>query len=183
MFIHYLGVHFKMNKTTIIIAGLIAAFCFHSWKVQADDLTRLSPDCLENRKIRDLEYNKALMKDIIAGLKLDIDDQSYTEVTDRGLDAAHIIYGGKEMDEVYQSLQQQFIVASRGKPALFVRPAEAYLLYKQPDNTNVAVHLKLNNFKWEVVEKKKEKGNAINYKLLKCEKEYLKEKKEYYNKD
>ncbi|MBO0961137.1 hypothetical protein J1P26_15655 [Neobacillus sp. MM2021_6] len=172
-----------MKISTIMIAGLIVVFCLPALKFQAEDLPSLSADCLENRGKRDVEFNKAIMKDIITGLELDIDDQSYTEVTDRGLDAAHLIYGGKELDEVYQSLHQQFIVASRGKPSLFVRPLEAYLLYKQPDNTNVAVHLKLTNFKWEVVEKKKAKGNAINYKLLKCEKEYLKKKREYYNKD
>ncbi|EKN70713.1 hypothetical protein BABA_04709 [Neobacillus bataviensis LMG 21833] len=172
-----------MKITTIIIAGLIVSLGFPSLKFQADDLPRLSPDCLENREIRDVEFNKEIMKDIISGLELDIDNQSFTEVTDRGLDAAHLIYGGKELDEVYQSLHQQFIVASRGKPTLFVKPLEAYLLYKQPDNTNVAVHLKLNNFKWEVVEKKKAKGNAITYKLLKCEKEYLKKKRELYKKD
>jgi len=172
-----------MKKTTIIIAGLIVVLCFHSLKVLADDLPRLSSDCLGSMKNRDFHYNKAIMKDIISGLELDIDDQSYIEVTDRGLDAANIIYGGKEIDEYYQSLHQQFIVASRGKPTLYVKPLEAFLLYKQPDNMNVAVHLKLNNFKWEVIGKEKKIGNAVDYKLLKCEKEYLKKKREYYNND
>ena len=172
-----------MKKTTIIISVLFVLLFINSVKVQANELPRLSTECLENMKTRDVHYNKAIMKDIISGHDLDIDDQSYIEVTDRGLDAANLIYGGKEIDEYYQSLHKQFIVASRGKPILFVKPGEAYLLYKQPDNTNVAVHLKLNNLKWEVIEKKKEKGNAIEYKLLKCEKEYFKEKREYYNKD
>jgi hypothetical protein len=172
-----------MKKATIFIWGVIVLLCFNSLSGQADELPRLSIDCLESMKNRDVQYNKALMKDIIAGLELDIDDQSYIEVTDRTLDAANLIYGGKEIDENYQSLHKQFIVASRGKPTLFIKPGEAYLLYKQPDNTNVAVHLRLSNFNWEVVEKKKKEGNAIPYKLLKCEKEYLKEKRDYSNKD
>ncbi|MFZ7943552.1 hypothetical protein [Neobacillus sp. 19] len=172
-----------MKKTTIIFSGIVLLLCLNSFKSQADELPRLSPDCLENMKNRDMQYNKAIMKDISASHDLDINDQSYIEVTDRGLDAANMIYGGKEIDEYYQSLHQQFIVASRGKPTLFVKPGEAYLLYKQPDNTNVAVHLKLNDLKWEVIEKKKKKGDAIKYKLLKCEQDYMKEKKEYNSRD
>ncbi|WP_312470124.1 hypothetical protein [Neobacillus sp.] len=172
-----------MKKTTFIIAGLYVSLCFNSFNAQADVLPRLSTECIENMKNRDVHYNKELMKDIISSFNLDIDDHTYHEVTDRNLDAANLIYGGKDIDEYYQSLHKQFIVASRGKPTLFVKPSEAYLLYKQPDNTNVAVHLKLNNFKWEVIEKKKKGGNAVKYKLLKCEKEYLKEKREYNNND
>ncbi|MFL6557964.1 MAG: hypothetical protein ACJ8MO_17850, partial [Bacillus sp. (in: firmicutes)] len=112
---------------------------------------------------------------------LDIDSQNYLEVSDKDLDAAHLIYGGKEVDENYQSLHEQFIVASRGKPTLFVKHSKAYLLYKTPDNTNVAVHLKLTDLKWVVVGKKKKEGNVIHYNLLKCEKEYLKKKREYSN--
>lgn len=172
-----------MKKTAIIYSVLFVLLLINSVKVQANELPRLSIECLEKMKTRNVQYNKAIMEDIISGLGLDIDDQSYIEVTDRGLDAANLIYGGKEVDEYYQSLHKQFIVASHGVPSLFVKPGEAYLLYKQPDNTNVAVHLKLNNIKWKVIEKKEEKGNAISYKLLKCEKEYLQEKREYYNKD
>lgn len=172
-----------IKKTTTIIAVLFVSVCLCSIEANADELPRLSPDCIENMKNRDLTYNQALMKDIITGLELDIDDRSFIEVTDKGLDAANLIYGGKEIDEYYQSLHQHFIVASRGKPTLFIKPSEAYLLYKQPDNTNVAVHLKLSDLKWEVIEKKKKEGNAVNYKLLKCEKEYLKEKQQYSNKD
>jgi hypothetical protein len=174
---------FTVKKAASFLGGLFLVLCFHSLQVLAEDPPRLSSDCRENMKIRDVEYNKALMNDIIADLDLVIDDQIYIEITDKGLDAANIIYGGKEFDEYYQSLHKQFIVASRGKPTLFVKPAEAYLLYKQPDNTNVAVHLKLSDLKWEVIEKKKKQGNAIKYQLLTCEKDYMKEKKEYYNMD
>jgi len=168
-----------MKKITMIIWSLIILIC--PLNTRADELPRLSSDCLEGMKNRDEEFNKAIMKDIITGFGLDIDHQHYIEVSDKDLEAAHLIYGGKEVDENYQSLHEQFIVASRGKPTLFIQPAEAYLLYKQPDNTNVAIHLKLSDLKWVVVGKKKEEGKAIHYKLLKCEKEYLQKKREYSN--
>ena len=168
-----------MKKLAIILWSLIITLSpVHT---RAEDLPRLSSDCLEEMKNRDLLYNNAIMKDIISELSLDIDSQNYLEVTDKDLDAAHLIYGGKEVDENYQSLHEQFIVASRGKPTLFVKHAKAYLLYKTPDNTNVAVHLKLTDLKWVVVGKKKKEGNVIHYNLLKCEKEYLKKKREYSN--
>ncbi|WP_040209625.1 hypothetical protein [Neobacillus jeddahensis] len=172
-----------MGKILILIGGLFLPMFLYLLDVQGEELPRLSADCLKNMRNRDEQYNKTIMNDIITSLELDINEQSYIEVTDRGLDAANLIYGGKEIDEYYQSLHDQFIVASRGKPTLFIKPAEAYLLYKQPDNTNVAVHLKLATLKWEVVEKKRKEGNAIDYKLLKCEKDYIKEKKEYGKKE
>ncbi|WP_160719153.1 hypothetical protein [Bacillus sp. USDA818B3_A] len=168
-----------MKKLTLLIWGLFVILC--PMNIRAAELPRLSTECLEQIKYRDIKYNKSLMKDIITALNLDIDNQNYIEVSDKALEAAHLIYGGKEVDENYQSLHEQFIVASRGKPALFIKPKEAYLLYKQPDNTNVAVHLKLTDLKWEVVSKKKKEGDSIPYKLLKCEKDYLKEKREYFN--
>ncbi|MEH7415284.1 hypothetical protein V7266_08395 [Neobacillus drentensis] len=166
-----------MKKITIIIWGLI--ILIFPLNTQADELPSLSADCLEEMKNRDVEFNKAIMKDIISGLDLNIDNQNYIEVSDKDLDAAHLIYGGKEVDENYQSLHDQFIVASRGKPTLYIKPREAYLLYKQPDNMNVSVHLKLTDLKWVVMEKDKKEGNSVPYKLLKCEKEYLKKKREY----
>jgi len=166
-----------MKKMTILMWSLFVTLC--PLNTRAEDLPRLSSDCLEEMKNRDFLYNKAVMRDIINELGLDIDSQNYLEVSDKDLDAAHLIYGGKEVDENYQSLHEQFIVASRGKPTLFVKPSEAYLLYKKPDNTNVAVHLKLTDLKWVVVGKKKKEGNAIHYKLLKCEKEYIKKKREF----
>jgi hypothetical protein len=166
-----------MRKISILLWSLFVILCPLS--THAEDLPRLTSDCLEEMENRDLLYNKAIMKEIIAKLGLDIESQNYLEVTDKDLDAAHLIYGGKEVDENYQSLHMQFIVASRGKPTLFVKPTEAYLLYKQPDNTDVAVHLKFSDLKWVAVGKKMQEGNIVHYKLLKCEKEYLKKKREY----
>ena len=161
----------------MVIWSLLIVLC--PLNTHADELPRLSANCLEEMKNRDVQYNKEIMEDIITELGLNIDNQKYIEVSDKDLDAAHLIYGGKEVDENYQSLHEQFIVASRGKPTLYVKPREAYLLYKQPDNTNVAVHLKLSDLKWVVVGKKKKEGNIVHYKLLKCEKEYLQKKREY----
>ncbi|MEH7119577.1 hypothetical protein V7128_19485 [Neobacillus vireti] len=166
-----------MKKVTMAIWSLLIILC--PLNTLADELPRLSTNCLEEMKNRDVQYNKEIMEDIITELGLNIDNQKYIEVSDKDLDAAHLIYGGKEVDENYQSLHEQFIVASRGKPTLYVKPREAYLLYKQPDNTNVAVHLKLSDLKWVVVGKKKKDGNIVHYKLLKCEQEYLKKKREY----
>lgn len=168
-----------MKKISIMFWSLMIILC--PLNTQADELPRLSSDCLEDMQNRDETYNKAIMKDIISELGLDIDNKKYIEVTDKDLDAAHMIYGGKEVDENYQSLHKQFIVASRGKPTLYVKPKEAYLLYKQPDNTNVAIHLKLTDLEWVVAGKQKKEGNSVHYKLLKCEKEYLKKKQEYFN--
>lgn len=166
-----------------MVCGVFTMLACFSFKGEAEELPRLSTECLEKMKNRDIQYNQALMKDIISNLDLDIDDQSYIEVQDKSLDAANLIYGGREIDEYYQSLHKQFIVASRGKPTLFIKPGIAYVLYKQPNNMDVAVHLKLSNYEWVVVEKKKKEGNAIPYKLLKCEREYLKEKRDFSNKD
>jgi hypothetical protein len=55
---------------------------------------------------------------------------------------------------------------------------EGYFLYKEPDNTNVMVKIRLSDSKWEVLEEKKVKGNEIEYKPLKCEKDYLKKRNE-----
>ncbi|WP_052737827.1 hypothetical protein [Bacillus sp. SA1-12] len=43
-------------------------------------------------------------------------------------------------------------------PIPYIRPLTAYFLYKEKDNTNVMVLLKLKDNKWEVVEKKKTEG-------------------------
>ncbi|GHH96740.1 hypothetical protein AM1BK_02830 [Neobacillus kokaensis] len=124
-----------------------------------------------------------IMKDVIQGLKLDIDETNYFKVTEKELEAAHLIYGGKEKDDYYESLHKHFMVASRGKPTLLVSAGEAYLLFKKPDHTNVAVRLKLTNSKWELNYIKESEGKPIRFTLLKCEKDYLQKKNEYYKID
>ncbi|MDN3019613.1 hypothetical protein PH210_25950 [Paenibacillus sp. BSR1-1] len=168
-----------MTKTIILISCLFVSFSIPSLHAHAD-FPRLTAECKEMAKLRDDQFTTLVMKDIISGFNLDIDDSSYIEITDRDLDAANLIYGGKENDDYYNSLKQHFIVASRGKPRLFVRPKELYLLYKEPDNTNVMVHFKLQDSRWDVIERKKMSGKEIPYKLLDCEIEYLNKKKDYY---
>lgn len=181
MFIHIESGDILSKKTFILIWGLTVCIFLKGVTIHADELPRLSSECQENMKQRDSDYNGAVMRDIIESLDLEIDEQNYYEVTDKDLYAANLIYGGREVDEYYQSLHKQFIVASRGKPTLYIKPSEAYVLYKQPDNINIAVHLKLTDVKWKVIERKKEKGNPVSYKLLKCEKDYLKAKNNYLN--
>lgn len=182
---------FKDNKSRgdpivknpkIMITVCFSLFLINSLGVQAQEPS-LTSDCLQKIKVRDEQFNETIMNEIIASMQLDIDENSYHKLIDRDLDAAHLIFGGKEKDSYYQSLKKQFIVASRGKPALFVKPLEAYLLYKQPNNKNVAVHLQLSNDNWMAVKTIKKKGAAIKFKLLKCEKVYLKKKREYYHQD
>jgi hypothetical protein len=64
---------------------------------------------------------------------------------------------------------------------VFIRPLNGYFLYKETDNTNVMVKLKLENEKWVVVEKKEKSGKPIEYNKLKCEEEYLKKRNKYHN--
>ncbi|WP_066396994.1 hypothetical protein [Neobacillus mesonae] len=147
------------------------------------EMPRLSSECLEKIKTRNERFNRIIMKDIIRDLELDIDETNYFKVTERELEAAHLIYGGNENDDYYESLHKQFMVASRGKPTLLMGAGEAYFLFKRPDHTNVALHLKLSNSKWEVDDTKENKGTSIRFKLLKCEKDYLQKKTEYYKVD
>lgn len=168
-----------MKKIWILMAVCLFSFHINPPDGQARE-PRLTSDCLEKIQVRDEQFNNEIIEEIIASLKLDINDNSYHRMTDRDLETAHLLYGGREKDPYYQSLKAQFLVASRGKPVLFVKPLEAYLLYKKPNNTNVAVHLNLTNDKWTVVKTKKKKGAALPFKLLKCEKAYLKKKREFY---
>ena len=160
--------------------GLSLLFGSFSQPLHAE-APRLTPECMEQRKARDEQFTQQVIKDVISSFQLDIDEHQYIEVSARDLDAANMIYGGKEKDEYYDSLKKHFFVATRGNPRLFVRPQEAYVLYKKPDNTNVMVHLKLEKARWEVTGRNKKKGREIPYKLLPCEIDYLKKKKEFYS--
>ncbi|WP_226670539.1 hypothetical protein [Metabacillus litoralis] len=171
-----------MNKTFILVSGLLVVFVLNSLHINAEAPPKLSPECIKKMEKRDEQFTSLIMSDVISSFDLDIDEHSYIEVTSRDLDAANMIYGGKEKDDYYNSLMQHFNVASRGKPRLFIKPQEAYLLYKEPDYTDVMIHLELKGSKWEVIDQKKKKGNEIEYKQIKCEKEYIKKKKEYYSK-
>ncbi len=139
----------------------------------------LSPECIEQGKIRDELFNQRIMEDIISSFQLDI-DTSYDKFTLRDLEASHRLYGGREDDSYYLSLEKLFQdldVSTRGTPRLFVRPQHAYFLYKETSNTNVMVELKLEDKEWVVLEQRKVPGNTIEYEQLKCEIAYLKKVK------
>ena len=140
------------------------------------DAPRLSSDCLEERKIRDEKYVKSIIQDIKSTFNLNIDEHSFWEVSKRDLEAAHLMYGGKENDSYYNSLTK--IYDSGGfseEPSLFVRAQEAFLLYKEKDNINVMKRLKLDVEKGMARYKnEKKKGKKVKFKPLQCEKDYLK---------
>ncbi|WP_042463337.1 hypothetical protein [Neobacillus dielmonensis] len=171
-----------MKKIGALMIGLLLVSSLFFLRMHAAEPPSLSEECLDARESRDEQFTNQVIKDVIATFNVDLDEHSYIEVSLKDLDAAHMIYGGKEKDEYYQSLKKHFFVATRGNPRLFVRPQEAYLFYKEPDNTNVMIHLKLRGEKWSVVGKKKKTGSQIPYELLPCEKDYLKKKKEFYSK-
>ncbi|MCT8138306.1 hypothetical protein H1D32_11425 [Anaerobacillus sp. CMMVII] len=138
----------------------------------------LSPECLEQAKIRDELFNQNIMADIISSFDLDIDN-SYDKFTLREIEAAHLLFGGRENDTYILSLTKLFNEipkSTRGTPRLFVRPENAYFLYKETTNTNVMVRLKLEYDSWVVVEEKKVSGKPIELEQLKCEKDFLKMK-------
>ncbi|MCM3567993.1 hypothetical protein [Neobacillus mesonae] len=163
---------------------LIFIFLFHFMALPLTvhaELPRLSAECLKKMNIRNEQYEQSVIKDIMKTLNLDMNNNRFLEIKEKSLEAAHLIYGGKEKDPYYHSLHKQFMVASRGRPRLFIKHGEAYVLYRKPDDTNVAVYLKLADSKWEVKNTKIKKGNHVRYKILKCESEYLKKKNEYQN--
>ncbi|MGM7701886.1 hypothetical protein ACSVDE_09145 [Pseudalkalibacillus sp. Hm43] len=166
----------EMYLFVVVLIGLTLV-PFKSYAEQP----RLSEECMKKMELRNEKYNRLVMKDIIAGFNLDIDEVNYRKVTREGLETAYMIYGGKLRDDYYNSLKEYFNVASRGNPMLFVRPQEAYLLYKQLNNTNVMIHLKLNGSKWVEINRDKKSGNYIEFQKLKCETKYMKEKQKILN--
>jgi len=113
---------------------------------------------------------------------LNIDENSFLEVSKRDLEAAHLMYGGRENDSYYNSLTKIYDSGGyRGEPRLFVRAQEAFLLYKEIDDTNVMKRLNLEKGEWIVTETKKKQGKIVEYRPLQCEKDYLKKRNEYHN--
>jgi len=146
------------------------------------NVPRLSSDCLEESKMRDEKYVKNIMKDIKLTFNLNIDENSFLEVSKRDLEAAHLMYGGRENDSYYNSLTKIYDSGGyRGEPRLFVRAQEAFLLYKEIDDTNVMKRLNLEKGEWIVTETKKKQGKIVEYRPLQCEKDYLKKRNEYHN--
>jgi hypothetical protein len=174
-----------MIKTFILTGTLLFALNFNPVFSFAEGKPSLSPKCIEEMKQRDENRNRLIMDDIISTFNLDIHESNYREFTSEDLDTANLVYGGRIDDPYYNSLNQLFRSSSitQGTPRIYVRPLTAYFLYKEKDNTNVMVLLKLKDNKWEVVEKKREKGKEVKYIQVKCEKDYLKKRNEYEKKN
>ena len=173
-----------MKKILYILSVFILCVSIQQVVHSQTNAPELSSDCLEKRKIRDDKHVKNIISDIKSTFNLNIDEHSFWEVSKRNLEAAHLMYGGRENDSHYNSLTK--IYDSGGfseQPSLFVSAQEAFLLYKEKDTINVMKRLKLDIEKgeWIVIETKKKKGKKVKFKPLQCEKDYLKKRNEYHN--
>ncbi|WP_377865249.1 hypothetical protein [Bacillus sp. R86525] len=171
-----------MKKLLYVLSVFILCVSIQHVVHSQSNAPRLSSDCLEESKIRDEKYVKNIMNDIISTFDLKIDENNFWEVSKRDLEAAHLMYGGRENDSYYNSLTKVYDSGGyRGEPRLFVKAQEALLLYKEIDDTNVMKRLSLEKGEWIVTETKKKQGKIVEYKPLQCEKDYLKKKNEYHN--
>ncbi|MBJ8007438.1 MULTISPECIES: hypothetical protein [Bacillus cereus group] len=171
-----------MKKLLYILSVFVLCVSIQHVVHSQSDAPSLSSDCLEERKVRDEKYVKNIMRDIRSTFNLNFDENSFWEVDKRDLEAAHFMYGGRVDDTYYNSLTKVFESGGyRGEPRLFVKQLEAFLLYKEIDDTNVIKHLELEKGEWVVTETKKKQGKMVEYKPLQCEKDYLKKRNEYHN--
>ena len=171
-----------MKKLLYVLSVFILCVSIQHVVHSQSNAPRLSSDCLEESKIRDEKYVKNIMNDIISTFDLKIDENSFWEVSKRDLEAAHLMYGGRVDDSYYNSLTKVYDSGGyRGEPRLFVKAQEAFLLYKEIDDTNVMKRLNLEKGEWIVTETKKKQGKIVEYKPLQCEKDYLKKRNEYHN--
>ncbi|MGE6590190.1 hypothetical protein ACQKFU_11320 [Bacillus mycoides] len=168
-----------MKKLLYVLSVFILCVSIQHVVHSQSNAPRLSSDCLEESKIRDEKYVKNIMKDIISTFDLKIDENSFWEVSKRDLEAAHLMYGGRVDDSYYNSLTKIYDSGGyRGEPRLFVRAQEAFLLYKEIDDTNVMKHLKIQKGEWVVIETKKKQGKIVEYRPLQCEKDYMNKRNE-----
>ncbi|KIV76171.1 hypothetical protein SZ39_0565 [Bacillus mycoides] len=171
-----------MKKLLYVLSIFILCVSIQHVVHSQSNAPRLSSDCLEESKIRDEKYVKNIMNDIISTFDLKIDENSFWEISKRDLEAAHLMYGGRENDSYYNSLTKVYDSGGyRGEPRLFVKAQEAFLLYKEIDDTNVMKRLNLEKGEWIVTETKKKQGKIVEYRPLQCEKDYLKKRNEYHN--
>ncbi|WP_242245864.1 hypothetical protein [Bacillus cereus group sp. BfR-BA-01523] len=171
-----------MKKLLYVLSVFILCVSIQHVVHSQSNAPSLSSDCLEESKIRDEKYVKNIMNDIKSTFNLNIDENSFMEVSKRDLEAAHLMYGGRENDSYYNSLTKVYDSGGyRGEPRLFVKAQEAFLLYKEIDDTNVMKRLNLEKGEWIVTETKKKQGKIVEYRPLQCEKDYLKKRNEYHN--
>ncbi|EJS06264.1 hypothetical protein CQ058_04135 [Bacillus sp. MYb56] len=153
-----------MKKLLYVLSVFILCVSIQHVVHSQSNAPRLSSDCLEESKIRDEKYVKNIMNDIISTFDLKIDENSFLEVSKRDLEAAHLMYGGRENDSYYNSLTKVYDSGGyRGEPRLFVKAQEAFLLYKEIDDTNVMKRLNLEKGEWIVTETKKKQGKIVEY--------------------
>ncbi|MEC2970247.1 hypothetical protein P9Z24_29505, partial [Bacillus cereus] len=93
-----------MKKIFYILSVFILCVSIQHVVHSQSDAPELSSDCLEERKVRDEKYVKNIIQDIKSTFNLNIDEHSFCEVSKRYLEAAHLMYGGKENDSYYNSL-------------------------------------------------------------------------------
>lgn len=93
-----------MKKILYILSVFVLCVSIQHVVHSQSDAPRLSSDCLGERKIRDEKYVKNIIQDIKSTFNLNIDEHSFWEVSKRDLEAAHLMYGGKENDSYYNSL-------------------------------------------------------------------------------
>ncbi|MEK4579069.1 hypothetical protein [Bacillus sp. FSL R12-0074] len=171
-----------MKKLLYVLSVFILCVSIQHVVHSQSNAPRLSSDCLEESKIRDEKYVKNIMNDIISTSDLKIDENSFWEISKRDLEAAHLMYGGRENDSYYNSLTKVYDSGGyRGEPRLFVKAQEAFLLYKEIDDTNVMKRLNLEKGEWIVTETKKKQGKIVEYRPLQCEIDYQKKRNEYHN--
>lgn len=171
-----------MKKLLYILSVFVLCVSIQHVVHSQSDAPSLSSDCLKERKVRDEKYVKNIMRDIRSTFNLNFDENSFWEVSKKDLEAAHVMYGGRVDDTYYNSLTKVFESGGyRGEPRLFVKPLEAFVLFKEIDDTNVIKHLELEKGEWVVTETKKKQGKMVEYKPLQCEKDYLKKRNEYHN--
>lgn len=73
------------------------------------------------------------------------------------------MYGGRENDSYYNSLTKVYDSGGyRGEPRLFVKAQEAFLLYKEIDDTNVMKRLNLEKGNGLLPKRKRSKGKSWN---------------------
>ncbi len=150
----------------------------------AETKPSLSNECLKEMKNRDEQMNQKVVDDLVKSFRLPVKEEHYYAMKFEDIDAAYLLYGGRLGDPYYKSIVHLFDQTGPtiGKPVLFIQPQLAYFLYKKPDHSNVMMSLKLNEDQWEVVEEKITAGKEIKYIKVKCEKDYINQKKKYYNK-
>ncbi|MFX3624490.1 MAG: hypothetical protein ACE3JP_10695 [Ectobacillus sp.] len=130
--------------------------------------------CRQQIEKRDREYAQKVLKDVLHSfdMQVKLDEPDTVLIGAEDFKKALFLFG--KSNPLYESLNEMFHTgtAYRGmKVLLFAdgNPAQAYLLYKEQDGTNVMVILKRTEKKWKAIEKRTQKGKHIPYILVPCE--------------